>query len=146
MLIPPPYPPPAQQWWRVLQIIGWSAGIVMGAWVLINPPNSYEKLGSTLTLVWGAMMCVGSLIVLAGHLTRRYRIEVPGLFLAAGGVVIYCYLSWVAAFTYSPGSGPRALALTLLACQIAARIVYLLHADREAQKAAQLVEEVGPYE
>ncbi len=143
MLIPPPYPSPAQRWWRVFQIACWCLGVSMGAWVLLDPPKSYQSLGGVLTTAWGALIAAGAVLVLYGHVTRKYRVEVPGLVLALGGITIYAYLSWAIAFTESPGAGPRAHALTMLALQIAARITYLLHADREAQKAARLIEEGG---
>src|SRR5699024_6592708 len=125
-----PYPVPPLRTWRVAMVIGWAAGVAAGAWVLIDPRLSYDGLGVALTIVWGAMLALGSGLTAFGHLAQRYKIELPGLVLALGGVVIYDYLSWVQTLTTAPGSGPRALLLILLACVLIARIRVLLYLDK----------------
>lgn len=133
-----PYPAPNLKVYRAVTILGWLAGVVAGAWVIINPPNSYEGLGLALTTMWGAFLAAGSTLVVAGHTLRKYKIEIPGLVLSLGGIAIYAYLSWVATLTDTPGSGPRACLLILLACLIVARIRVLMFVDREARKMAAL--------
>ena len=103
-----PYPVPSLRVYRVATVLGWVAGMLAGAWVLVSPPQSYDALDLTLTTVWGAFLLGGSLLVAGAHLLRKYKIEIPGLVLALGGVVIYDYLSWLQTFTTAPGSGPRA--------------------------------------
>ena len=98
-------------------VLGWVAGMGAGAWVLVSPPQSYDALGLTLTTVWGAFLLGGSLLVMAAHALRKYKIEIPGLVLALGGVVIYDYLSWLQTFTTAPGSGPRASQIGRASCR-----------------------------
>jgi len=119
-------------------IVGWAAGVGAGAWVLADPPQSYSGLGLGLTIAWGVMLAVGSGLVTVGHVLRRYRIELPGLVLALGGVAIYAYLSWVQTLTESPGSGPRPMLLILLAAFIIARARALLHIDRQLRRLADM--------
>ena len=103
-----PYPVPPLRVYKVAMVLGWMAGMGAGVWVLVSPPQSYDALGVTLTTVWGAFLLGGSLLVAGAHAFRKYKIEIPGLVLALGGVVIYDYLSWLQTFTTAPGSGPRA--------------------------------------
>ena len=133
-----PYPVPELRVYRVAMVLGWVAGMVAGAWVLVSPPKSYDALGLALTTVWGAFLLGGSLLVLAANAFRKYKIEIPGLILALGGVVIYDYLSWLQTFTSAPGSGARASLLVLLAALLVARIRILMHIDRQARRMASL--------
>ena len=119
-------------------MVGWVAGMLAGAWVLVSPPKSYDALDLALTTVWGAFLLGGSLLVGAAHAFRKYKVEIPGLVLALGGVVIYDYLSWLQTFTTAPGSGPRACLLILLAALLVARIRLLMHIDRQARRMASL--------
>lgn len=124
-------------------LIGWTAGIAAGVWVLTDPPLSYDSIGLALTIAWGAMLAVGSGLTAIGHLTRRYKLELPGLVLALGGVVIYDYLSWQQTLTTSPGSGPRALLLVVLACLLVGRIRVLIYLDRQARQLIEMRETTG---
>lgn len=133
-----PYPVPSLRVYRSVMVLGWLAGIVAGAWVLVSPPKSYDTIGMALTTVWGLFLIGGSLLVATAHAFRKYKIEIPGLVLALGGVVIYDYLSWQQTFTASPGSGPRACLLIILAALIIARIRILMHIDRQARRMASL--------
>ena len=133
-----PYPVPPLRVYKVAMVVGWVAGMVAGAWVLVSPPKSYDALDLALTTVWGAFLLGGSLLVAGAHLLRKYKVEIPGLVLALGGVVIYDYLSWLQTFTTAPGSGPRACLLILLAALLVARIRILMHIDRQARRMASL--------
>ena len=133
-----PYPVPSLRVYKVAMVVGWVAGMVAGAWVLVSPPKSYDALDLTLTTVWGAFLLGGSLLVTCAHAFRKYKVEIPGLVLALGGVVIYDYLSWLQTFTTAPGSGPRACLLILLAALLVARIRLLMHIDRQARRMASL--------
>lgn len=135
-----PYPVPPLRAWRAAMILGWMAGVASGTWVLADPPLSYQGIGLALTIAWGAMLAVGSGLTVAGHLTRRYKVELPGLVLALGGVVIYDFLSWQQTLTTSPGSGPRALLLVMLACMLIARIRVLIFMDRQARRLIEMRE------
>ena len=135
-----PYPVPSLRVWRVAMVVGWLAGVGAGAWVIVEPPKSYEGLGLALTITWGIMLALGSALVLVGHLARSYQIELPGLVLALGGVAIYDFLSWQATFGDSPGSGPRALLLVVLLCFLIARIRTLAYFDGEARRMIDLRE------
>ncbi|MFC0673563.1 hypothetical protein [Brachybacterium hainanense] len=128
------YPPLRS--WRAAQILGWLVGAGAGTWVLTAPPQSYQGIGLLLTLAWGGMLLLGSIVALAGILTRRYRIELPGLTMTLGGLGVYCYLSWEQTLTTAPGSGPRTLLLMLLIGVVASRVCILLHAAREARRLA----------
>ena len=119
-------------------VLGWIAGMGAGAWVLVSPPKSYDAIGLALTTVWGAFLLGGSLLVMAANVFRKYKVEIPGLVLALGGVVIYAYLSWVQTLTDSLGSGPRACLLLVLAALLVARIRILMHIDRQARRMASL--------
>ena len=129
-----PYPVPPLRVYKVAMVLGWMAAMGAGAWVLVSPPKSYDALDLTLTTVWGAFLLGGSLLVACAHIFRKYKIEIPGLVLALGGVVIYDYLSWLQTFTTAPGSGPRACLLILLAALLVARIRLLMHIDRQARR------------
>ena len=133
-----PYPVPPLRVYKVAMVLGWIAGMGAGAWVLVSPPKSYDALDLALTTVWGAFLLGGSLLVGAAHVFRKYKVEIPGLVLALGGVVIYDYLSWLQTFTSAPGSGPRACLLILLAALLVARIRILMHIDRQARRMAPL--------
>ena len=133
-----PYPVPPLRVYKVAMVLGWVAGMVAGAWVLVSPPQSYDALDLTLTTVWGAFLLGGSLLVACAHVFRKYKVEIPGLVLALGGVVIYDYLSWLQTLTTAPGSGPRACLLILLAALLVARIRLLMHIDRQARRMASL--------
>lgn len=133
-----PYPVPELRVHKVAMVLGWVAGMGAGAWVLVSPPQSYDTIGLALTVVWGAFLLGGSLLVACAHAFRKYKIEVPGLVLVLGGVVIYGYLSWLQTLTTSPGSGPRACLLILLAALLVARIRILMHIDRQARRMASL--------
>ena len=133
-----PYPVPSLRVYKVAMVVGWVAGMLAGAWVFVSPPKSYDALDLALTTVWGAFLLGGSLLVGAAHVFRKYKIEIPGLVLALGGVVIYDYLSWLQTFTSAPGSGARACLLILLAALLVARIRILMHIDRQARRMASL--------
>lgn len=121
-------------------VAGWLAGSAAGVWVLVSPPASYEGLGLALTTMWGLMLAIGSGLCALAHAFQCYKLELPGLVLALGGVVIYGYLSWEAVLTGSPGSGPRALLLVLLASRIIARVRVLFYLDRQARRLKELQE------
>ena len=133
-----PYPVPSLRVYKVAMVLGWVAGMAAGAWVLASPPKSYDALDLTLTALWGVFLLGGSLLVACAHVFRKYKVEIPGLVLALGGVVIYDYLSWLQTFTTAPGSGPRACLLILLAALLVARIRLLMHIDRQARRMASL--------
>ena len=133
-----PYPVPPLRVYKVAMVLGWVAGMVAGAWVLVAPPKSYDALGLALTTVWGAFLLGGSLLVMIANAFRKYKVEIPGLILALGGVVIYDYLSWLQTFTSAPGSGARACLLILLAALLVARIRLLMQIDRQARRMASL--------
>ena len=133
-----PYPVPPLRVYKVAMVLGWIAGMGAGAWVLASPPKSYDALDLTLTTVWGAFLLGGSLLVAGAHAFRKYKVEIPGLVLALGGVVIYDYLSWLQTFTAAPCSGPRACLLIVLAALLVARIRLLMHIDRQARRMASL--------
>lgn len=135
-----PYPVPPLRVWQAAMVAGWLAGVAAGTWVLINPPVSYEGIGLALTTMWGLMIVIGSGLCALAHAFQRYKLELPGLVLALGGVTIYGYLSWEATLTGSPGSGPRALLLVLLAAWIIARARVLIYLDRQARRLKELQE------
>src|SRR5699024_5521557 len=93
-----PYPVPSLRVYRVAMVLGWVAGMGAGAWVLVSPPQSYDALGITLTPGWGGFLLGGSRLVAWAHAFRKYKIEIPGLVLALGGVVAKARES-----TYQPG-------------------------------------------
>lgn len=135
-----PYPVPPLRLWRAVMILGWASVCAAGVWVLISPPVSYEGLGLALTTVWGLMLAVGCCLVTIGHALQRYKLELPGLTLSLGGIVIYAYLSWQQTLGTSPGSGPRALILVAVACWIIARIRVLIYLDRQARRLIEMRE------
>lgn len=137
-----PYPLPSLRVWKAAMIIGWVAGVAAGVWVLASPPKSYDGIGLALTIAWGVMLAAGSLLVTLGHVLRTYQIELPGLAFSLGGVVLYGYLSWESTLTDSPGSGPRACLLVLLAAFIVARLRVLLYIDRRGRRIVELQEEI----
>lgn len=135
-----PYPVPPLRAWQAAMVTGWAAGVAAGTWVLTYPPVSYEGIGLALTTMWGLMLVIGSGLCTLAHALQRYKLELPGLVLALGGVVIYGYLSWEQTVGTSPGSGPRALLLLLLACWIVARVRVLIYLDRQARRLKELQE------
>ena len=134
-----PYPVPRYRTWGSVLIIGWTFGVAGGVWAMIRPPISYDGLTVGITILWGLLLIVGSATVLAGHLMRRHRVEMAGLWPTLGGVALYAYLSWQAALTDSPGTGPRACLMILLLCLVAARLQWL----RRVEKRVQTVDRIG---
>ena len=115
------------------------AGItVAGAWVLIRPPVSYEGLGDVLTTAWGVLLTLGGALVAAGWAVRSYKIELPGIIPAMGGLAIYSILSWQAALGDSPGSGPRASIVTAVTLIALLRLAQLIRTSRDARWAAEV--------
>src|SRR5699024_6165498 len=92
VMLSSPYPVRELASYRLFMVAGWRAGIAGGLWVIINPPQTYEGIGLTLTTTWGAFLVAGGALVAIGHAARKYKIEIPGLLLSLGGVVIYDYL------------------------------------------------------
>lgn len=135
-----PYPVPPLRVWQGAMVAGWAAAVGAGAWVLARPPVSYEGLGLALTTMWGLMLAVGSGLCVLAHLLQKYKLELPGLILALGGIVIYAYLSWEQTLGDAPGSGPRALLLVLLACWMIARARVLIYLDRQARRDIEMRE------
>lgn len=129
-----PYPVPQDAAWRGLLILGWIFGVIGGGWVLASPPVTYQGIGLGLTIAWGVMLTAGSLAILIAHLWQKYRVEIPGLWLVVGGLVIYILLSWDQVFSGSWGSGPRASLLITLACICAARLRLLHILDRRLRR------------
>lgn len=109
-----------------------------GAWVLIQPPLSYQGLGAILTTAWGVLLTLGGVLVAAGWAARSYKIELPGIVPATGGLAIYAFLSWQATFGDSPGSGPRALLITALTLIAMLRLVQLIRTSRDARWVAEV--------
>lgn len=109
-----------------------------GVWVLVDPPQSYQGLGSTLTTAWGALLAAGGVVSALAWAIRSYKLELPGMALVVGGLLIYALLSWQQTFGTSPGSGPRALLIS--ACTIAAviRVVDLIRTSRQARWVAEV--------
>lgn len=134
-----PYPVPRDPVWLALLLIGWVAGVGGGVWALVRPPSSYDGVTVGLTTLWGVLLIAGSAGVLAGHIMRRHRVELAGLWPALGGAVLYTVLSWQATLTTSPGTGTRACLMILLSCLIAARIQWL----RRVEKRVQTVDRIG---
>lgn len=135
-----PYPVPPLGLWRAVMILGWVSVCAAGVWVLVSPPVSYTSIGLALTTAWGLMLAVGCCLVTIGHALQRYKLELPGLTLALGGITIYAYLSWQQTIGTSPGSGPRALILVAVACWIVARIRVLIYLDRQARRLIEMRE------
>lgn len=132
-----PYPVPNDPVWRGLLVVGWLAGVAGGVWVLVYPPQSYVGLGAGLSVLWGLLLIVGSSIVLAGHLLRRHRVELTGLWPGLAGIVLYSALSWQSVVT-SPGAGARACLIVLLACLVAGRIRQLSIIEKRVRHIDQM--------
>lgn len=109
-----------------------------GAWVLISPPLSYEGIGALLTNVWGALLATGGVLIATGWSMRSYKLELPGVTFALGGLAIYALLSWQQTLGESLGSGPRALLITAGAVIALLRLVRLAHTSRDARWIAEV--------
>lgn len=129
MVLSSPYAVPPDRWLRAFIIGAWLAATACGIWVLAYPPRTYAGFGLIVTFLWAGLMITGSLLVLAGNLAQRYRIELPGLIFALGGVILYGLLSWDQVISGTWGSGPRALLLVMLALLLShrARMLTLIH-------------------
>ena len=128
-----PYPVPRDPAWAAILCVGWGAGVGAGVWALVRPPLSYDGVTVWLTALWGALLLAGSAGILAGHIMRRHRVELAGLWPALGGTILYTTLSWQATLTDSPGTGTRACLMILLSCLIAARIRWLSLVERRVR-------------
>lgn len=135
-----PYPTPALWPWTLAMVAGALAGVGAGAWVIVSPPKSYDNIGLALTLAWGIMLALGSLLIAVAHLVRVHQIEIPGLVFALGGVATYDFLSWQQTLSDSPGSGPRALLLAWIAMMLLARLMQLIIIDVRARRRLELRE------
>ena len=109
-----------------------------GAWVLISPPVSYVGIGALLTIVWGALLAAGGVLMAAGWAMRSYKLELPGVTFALGGLAIYALLSWQQTLGDSLGSGPRALLITAGAILALLRLVRLARTSRDARWIAEV--------
>lgn len=109
-----------------------------GTWVLVDPPQSYQGLGSALTAAWGSLLMLGGLLVSAGWAVRSYKFELPGIVPALGGLAIYSFLSWQHTFGESLGSGPRALLITAGTLIALYRLKQLIRASRSARWVAEV--------
>ena len=112
-----------------------------GVWVLASPPVSYAGIGSMLTTAWGILLAVGGVLIAAGWAARSYKLELPGIFPAMGGLAIYAVLSWQATLTDSLGSGPRACLIAVGAVVALLRLAQLLRVSRDARWAVEVVAE-----
>lgn len=109
-----------------------------GAWVLVSPPQSYDGIGAQLTTAWGVLLTAGGLLVAAAWAVRSYKLELPGVSLAIGGLAIYALLSWQQTLGESPGSGVRALLMTAGAVIAVLRLARLARISRDARRAAEV--------
>ena len=109
-----------------------------GAWVLISPPLSYSGLGLVLTNAWGALLTLGGVLVATGWAARSYKLELPGIVPALGGLAIYAFLSWQQTLGDSLGSGPRALILTAGMLLAAIRLRALIRVSCDARWVAEV--------
>lgn len=133
-----PYPVPRDPVWLVLMIVAWGFGAGAGVWVFAYPPQSYAGLGAGLSYLWGALLLLGSITALTGHLLRRHRVELAGLWPALGGILLYAGLSWESTLTNSPGSGARACLIITLACLVGARIRQLSKIEQRVRRIDQM--------
>lgn len=124
--------------WRIGLILGGLLIAAAGAWVLIDPPQSYRGLGEALTTAWGTLLTLGGVVVSGAYWRRSYKVEMTAMPLIAGGLAVYSFLSWQATLGDSPGSGPRALILTAFAVVAAVRLVQLLRTSRDARWVAEV--------
>lgn len=124
-LIRSPYPRERGTARTVLLVTGWAVIAAVAPWILHFPPVTYKGLGLIAGVGWGILVGVGALVTLAGHLTRRHEVEIPGLLLLSTGLIIYVILSWQTVLDGSEGSGARALLLTGGAYLVAERLLEL---------------------
>ena len=129
-----PYPVPNDPLWRAIMVAGALGGVASGIWVLASPPQSYAALDGPVSVLWGVLLIVGSVSVLAGIILRRYRIEMAGLWPALAGVFLYAGLSWNSTLTTSPGAGARACLIVMLACWIGGRLRQLHLVDKKVRR------------
>lgn len=131
-----PYPPT-----RIERALGAIVGLgvaAAGAWVLISPPLSYQGLGLMLTTAWGILLAAGGISITTGWTGSSYKIELPGIVLAMGGLAIYAILSWQATLTDSLGSGPRACLIAVGAVIAVLRLAKLIRTSRDARWVAEV--------
>lgn len=133
-LIRSPYPRERGIARTVLLVAGWVTVALTAPWIITYPPVTYEGLGLVAGVGWGVLVGIGALLMLAGHLTRRHEVEIPGLLFLGTGLAIYVILSWQTVVSGSEGSGAQALLLTGGAYLIAERglelVQWVLHLRR----------------
>lgn len=133
-----PYPVPPSLWHRAVLVAGWTVGGLVAPWILAFPPVTYQGLGLFAAYGWGVMFGAGALLIATGHLFEAHRIEIPGVGLVLGGLVLYLLLSWHQVFTGTTGSGSRALLLVPFAAERLARGLRLAGHDRSIRRLERL--------
>lgn len=94
---------------KLLTVLMYLTAAAVAPWIYAFPPVSYEGLGLVASVGWGFLVGAGALLMLAGELRRSHYLELPGVLLMGSGVLVYAMLSWAQTFSYSIGSGARAL-------------------------------------
>lgn len=111
-----PYPLQRSKRSLLLLILGWLFGALVAPYILVFPPVSYEGFGLVASVGWGVMFGGGAILMLVGQLLRSYLPEAVGVMFTTSGILVYALLSWEQAITTSPGSGTRALLVSMLFC------------------------------
>ena len=126
-----PYPVPRSRWVTALLVAGWAVGGLAAPWILVFPPVTYEGVGLVASYGWGVMYGVGSLLIAYAYAREDYRVEIPGIGLALGGLAVYQILTWGQVFSGVTGTGSRGLLLTPFLAWLLARLLRLVshHAE-----------------
>src|SRR5699024_6281622 len=131
VMLSSPYPVPPSRWHTAILVVSWIVGGLTAPWIIGFPPITYQGLGLVASYGWGVMFGVGAVLIALANAVEEYRIEIPGIALALGGLVVYDILSWHQVATGSTGSGSRALIFVPFMGVLLARLLRLLGHHRK---------------
>lgn len=128
----------------VTAIVLGGLGVVLGDEVSQGMTNSLAGHANVIAHLWGTMFAAGGMLKLYGLYTRRFTLELPGLYLVAGGYAFYC-------LTVITGLRMHGLAAGTIAGGLAIGCLLKAHAitDRarrvsDAERARQVSARPGP--
>ena len=105
---------------------------VAGLAVIIAPVRSIEgQIGTTMTMVWGALLAFGGVVGIPSALRGLWDFERAALLACATGLAIYVSTVWVMVFTTTGNRITQGCLLMVLAAAMAHRYSEIRGAHRD---------------
>ena len=104
--------------------VAWFSGVMVGVSALLNPPQTVTDVQpGWISVTWGVLTVLGSLVALYGSVLAKYQIEGVGSWVAGSGVVAYMLTVWSLVWAGSDTRMTQAWAMTALFSFVLARAV-----------------------